>query len=107
MEYNIIFDDKEVFYYRSYSSLIEILGAIGGIFELLRSLASLIVKPLNRILYDAYVYNHVADRLASKRVSSEKCISPVKQAKDGFFTYLKTAISYFTAETQSKLYQYQ
>lgn len=65
------------------------------------------MKPLNRILYDAYVYIHVADRLVSKRVSSEKCISPVKQTKDGFFAYFKTAISYFTAETQSKLCQYQ
>lgn len=40
-------DDKEIIYYRTYGNILEVLGSIGGLLELLTFLIGFIIKPLN------------------------------------------------------------
>lgn len=53
----VYLDDKQVIYYRSYNSIIEVLGAIGGLFEVFKALFAILVVPINIFLKGFYITN--------------------------------------------------
>lgn len=50
-------DEKEILYYRTYDNILNILGSIGGLLELMGLILGFILKPLNNLAADLFLAN--------------------------------------------------
>jgi hypothetical protein len=55
----IFLDDKKITYFRSYENLLNILGSITGLFELLVVLAGLIFIPITKLSQNTVLVNSI------------------------------------------------
>ncbi|CAD8114123.1 unnamed protein product [Paramecium sonneborni] len=56
---HVILDDREVLYYRTYNNILDILGQMGGLLELMLLLVGLFVKPFNKLSCDLFLASKI------------------------------------------------
>ncbi|CAK92174.1 unnamed protein product (macronuclear) [Paramecium tetraurelia] len=52
-------DDREALYYRTYNNILDILGQMGGLLELILFVAGVVVKPINKLSCDLFLASEI------------------------------------------------
>jgi hypothetical protein len=56
---NLVLDDKQIKYFRTYNTILDILGAIGGLFDLLLFIGLIIIGPISKLSLDLHLVNQI------------------------------------------------
>lgn len=48
-------DDREALYYRTYNNILDILGNMGGLLELMIFIGGMIVNPINKLSCELFL----------------------------------------------------
>ncbi|CAD8114121.1 unnamed protein product [Paramecium sonneborni] len=59
IDITLYLDDREALYYRTYNNILDILGQMGGLLELMLFLAGTIVKPFNKLSCDLFLASEI------------------------------------------------
>ncbi|CAD8089484.1 unnamed protein product [Paramecium primaurelia] len=59
IDITLYLDDREAVYYRTYNNILDILGQMGGLLELMLFVAGTLVKPFNKLSCDLFLASEI------------------------------------------------
>ncbi|CAD8188107.1 unnamed protein product [Paramecium pentaurelia] len=77
IDITLYLDDREAVYYRTYNNILDILGQMGGLLELMLFLAGTLVKPLNKLSCDLFLASEI---FYFEKSSDQQKVHPQVQA---------------------------
>ncbi|CAD8191088.1 unnamed protein product [Paramecium octaurelia] len=59
IDVTLYLDDREALYYRTYNNILDILGQMGGLLELILFVVGVVVKPINKLSCDLFLASEI------------------------------------------------